>query len=295
MSSVLLGGLSAGMSIYLVLGGTGKTGRRVLDQLVAAGHTGRSASRSPGPASPSIEPIHFDWADPASYGPAVDGVDGVYVVPPALQLEHATQLAALGTVAAEHGVRRAVLLSARGVDRAPASGMFRSEQALAETGLPTSVVRPAWFAQNFTEAFFAPSIRGDGVVVAPTGDGANPFIDAQDIAEVTLALLTGAAPVGAYDLSGPRALSFAEAAAVLTPYAGREVRHVDLPTSDWTAGAVTNGLPADYAGMLGSLFELIRAGHDAGLSDGVQRALGRPPTSFELWAEREAGTLGSAT
>ena len=279
------------MSSYLVLGGTGKTGRRVLDLLVAAGHTGRAAARTPAATSPGVEPVRFDWSDPSTHRPALEGVDGVYVVPPALQLEHADQVAALGALAVEHGVQRAVLLSARGVDQAPDNGMFRSEQALAATGLATSVVRPSWFAQNFTESFFAPGIRGDGVVVAPTGNGANPFVDTADIAAVAVALLTGQAPVGAYDLSGPRALSFGEAAAVLSQHVGREVRHVDLPAEEWLGVAVQNGLPADYAGMLAFLFTLIRDGHDAHVSDGVQQVLGRPATSFEDWAAREAGSL----
>ncbi len=184
-----------------------------------------------------------------------------------------------------------MLLSARGVDQAPDSGMFRSEQALAATGLPTAVVRPSWFAQNFTESFFAPAIRSDGVIATPTGDGANPFIDTADIAAVAAALLTGAAPLGAYDLSGPEALSFADAAEVLSPYAGRTVQHVDLPVQDWTAAAVGSGLPPAYAGMLAFLFTLVRDGHDAHLSDGVQRALGRPATTFQDWAAREAASL----
>ncbi len=279
------------MSTYLVLGGTGKTGRRVLDHLLAAGHTARAAARTPGPASPGIEPVRFDWADPATHQPALSGVEAVYIVPPALQLEHAEQIDGLGRLAVDSGVRRSVLLSARGVDKAPDNGMFRSEQALTATGLLTVIVRPAWFAQNFTEAFFAPTIRADGVIVAPTGDGANPFIDADDIAAVAVAGLTGATPAGAYDLSGPRALSFAEAAAVLSPHAGREVRHVDLPVEEWVKTATANGLPADYAGMLGVIFTLIKDGYDAGLSDGVSRALGRPATSFQDWAAREAGAL----
>lgn len=282
------------MSTYLVLGGTGKTGRRVLNQLLAEGHTARAAARTPGAASPGIEPVRFDWADPTTHQPALADVEAVYIVPPALQLEHAEQIAALGRLALDSGVRRAVLLSARGVDQAPENPMFGSEQALTATGLPTVVIRPAWFAQNFTEAFFAPSIRADGVIVAPTGSGANPFIDAEDIAAVAVAGLTGAAPAGAYDLSGPRALSFAEAAAVLSPHVGREVHHVDLPVHDWVEGASANGLPDDYARMLGVIFTLIKDGHDAELSDGMQHALGRPATSFEDWAAREAGALRRA-
>jgi uncharacterized protein YbjT (DUF2867 family) len=291
MVNVPLVGLTRGMSSYLVLGGTGKTGRRILTQLLAAGHTARAAARTPGPVSPGIEPVRFDWAEPATHEPALAGVEGVYIVPPALQLEHAEQIAALGRLARDNGVQRAVLLSARGVDQAPDNGMSRSEQALAATGLATVVVRPSWFAQNFTESFFAPAITADGVIVAPTGDGANPFIDADDIAAVAVAGLTGSTPAGPYDVSGPRALNFAEAAAVLSPHAGRDVRHVDLPVDEWVAAAVANGLPATYAQMLGMLFNLIREGHDAGVSDGVPRALGRPATSFEDWAAREAGAL----
>lgn len=287
-------GLSGDMATYLVLGGTGKTGRRVLDRLVAAGHTTRAAARTPGEAAPGITPVRFDWADTSTHAPALEGVDGVYVIPPALQLEHADQIAALGSLAVEQGVGRAVLLSARGVDHAPDSGMFRSELALAATGLPTAVVRPAWFAQNFTESFFASGIQADGAVVAPTGDGANPFIDTEDIAAVAVALLTGDAPLGTYDLSGPRALSFGEAADVLSRYAGRAVKHVDLPTDEWLRGAVDSGIPADYADLLATLFTLIRDGYDAGLSDGVQQVLGRPATSFEDWAAREAGSLADA-
>ena len=283
--------LTRPMTTHLVLGGTGKTGRRVLHHLVTAGHTARAAARTPGPASPGVEPVRFDWADPSTYAPALSGVDAVYVVPPALQLEHAEQIAALGTLALDLGVSRAVLLSARGVDKAPDNAMFRSEQALAGTGLPTGVVRPSWFAQNFTESFFAPGISTDGVIVAPSAEGAHAFIDAEDIAAVAAALLTGTAPLGAYDISGPQALRFSEVAAILSAHAGREVKHVDLPVDDWEAGAAQNGLPVEYAEMLGMLFTLIRDGYDAEVSDGVQRALGRPATSFEDWAAREAGSL----
>jgi uncharacterized protein YbjT (DUF2867 family) len=283
--------LTRSMTNYLVLGGTGKTGRRVITQLVAAGHTARAAARTPGPASPGVDPVRFDWADSSTYAPALAGVDAVYVVPPALQLDHAEQIAALGTRALDLGVDRAVMLSARGADQAPGSPLFRSEQALIATGLPTGVVRPSWFAQNFTESFFAPAISTDGVIVAPSGEGAHAFIDAEDIAAVAVALLTAQAPLGAYDISGPRALSFGEAAAILSPHAGRAVKHVDLPVYDWKAGAAQNGLPADYAELLGMLFTLIRDGHDAEVSDGVQRALGRDSTAFEDWAAREAGSL----
>jgi uncharacterized protein YbjT (DUF2867 family) len=141
--------------------------------------------------------------------------------------------------------------------------------------------------QNFTEAFFAPGVA-EGQLVSPTGDGAEPFIDAEDIAAVAVAALTEAGHGGRdYDLSGPAALTMAEAAEVLSSRLGHRVEHVDPPLEQWTAGAVQNGLPADYAGMLGALFSRIASGDDAQLSSGVQDALGRPPGSFQEWADRE--------
>ncbi len=184
------------------------------------------------------------------------------------------------------------MLSARGVDKAPDNAMFRSEQALAATGLPSVVVRPSWFAQNFTEGADRRCEEGpasmNGFAPSPVGATTAP---SRRHRSCGCCRPDRCRACGAYDLSGPRALSFAEAAAVLSPHVGRGVHHVDLPVEEWTTGAVSNGLPAPYAQMLGTLFTLIRDGYDAHVSDGVQRALGRPGTSFEDWATREAGSL----
>lgn len=279
------------MSLYLVLGGTGKTGRRVIDRLVAAGHTARAAARTPGPTRANVEPVHFDWDDEATHGPALAGVSGVYIVPPTMRMDHPPLIAALAARAGEAGAQRGVLLSVRGADQGPDNPLRQAEQALRQSGLPSSVVRPSWFDQNFTESFFAPAIKSDGLVVAPTGNGAEPFIDADDIAAVAVAALMGEPDRPAYDISGPRALTFGEAAEVLARHAGRDVKHLDIPVEEWVEGAQRNGLPADYASMLGSIFGLIRDGHDAAVSDGVQAATGRPATAFEDWAAREAHAL----
>lgn len=283
------------MTTYLVLGGTGKTGRRLATRLAEAGHSVRSAARTPGPPAPGVEPVGFDWADEATHDAALAGVEGVWVIPPALSTSHAPQVGGFAARAAAAGVRRLVLLSARGVDAGGPNPLIDAEHALAASAGPAqwSVVRPSWFAQNFTESFFAPGIA-DGVVVAPTGDGAEPFIDADDIAAVAAALLTTDGHGGrAYDLSGPQALTFAEVAEVLTGVLGRPVRHVDLPVQEWAQGAVAGGIPADYAELLGHLFTVIRDGHDAYVSDGVQQVLGRPASSFADWAVREAASLRS--
>jgi uncharacterized protein YbjT (DUF2867 family) len=284
------------MATYLVLGGTGKTGRRLTRQLSASGHTVRAAARTPGSAAPGVDPVRFDWADDSTWGPALVGVAGAYLIPPALRTDHAPLLGDLAGRAADAGVERLVLLSARGVDQGSSNPLLDAERAVTAAAgdrAAVTVVRPSWFAQNATESFFRPGLE-QGTLVAPTGDGAVPWIDAEDIAAVAAAALTGDGHAGrVYELSGPRALTLAETAAVLAPHVGRDVRHVDLPVEQWVEGAAANGLPRDYAQLLGGLFEVIRAGHEAPLSDGVQQALGREPVSYEDWAAREAGALAA--
>jgi uncharacterized protein YbjT (DUF2867 family) len=277
------------MSTFLLLGGTGKVGRRLATQLHTDGHEVRIASRNP-PAGG----VRFDWDDAQTHDPALEGADGVWVVPPALRLDHASQVGAFAERARRAGVSRLAVLSARGGNLDPASPLARMEAAVAASGAPHTVIRPAWFMQNFTEAFFAPGIVEQGVIAAPTGDGAAPFIDTEDIAAVAAAALTGHGGSGeAYDLSGPRALSFAEVAEVISDVTGRQVRHVDPGEEAWKAGAIEAGLPPAYADLLAVLFGIIRDGHDAMLSGGVQAVLGREPGSFEAWAKREAPRLAA--
>lgn len=271
----------------LVLGGTGKTGRRVAELLAGAGNDVRTAARNPGPAGGGITPVRFDWDDPAGHAAALEGVDAVYVVPPALVIEHAEPVAAFARRAAAAGVGRAVFLSARGVDTDDSIPLRRTELALLASDLPTTVIRPSWFAQNFTEGVFAAGVEA-GVVATPAGDGLEPFIDADDIAAVAAHLLVTPGHAGAaYDLSGSEAITFGAAAALLSERLGREIRHVDITAEQFVAGAVAGGVPADYAAMLAGLFDIIRQGWDASVSDGVERVLGRPARSFADWA----GTL----
>ena len=277
--------------IHLVLGGTGKTGTRLTRQLVAGGATARPGSRTPSTPSAGVQPVRFDWDDDSTWGHALEGVTGVYLVPPALRMDHPPLLGAFAEQALAAGARRLVLLSARGVDAGPDNPLIAAERAVgAVAANQLTVVRPTWFMQNFTESFFAPGVAS-GALVAPTGNGAVPFVDADDIAAVAAAALTADGHGGRlYELSGPESLSFAEAAVVLSQHVGHEVRHVDLPVTEWIADAEGNGLSAAYAGMLGALFSVIRDGHDDHLSTGVQLALGRPSTSLAEWARRAAQT-----
>lgn len=249
----------------LVLGGTGKTGRRLVPLLREAGATVRTAARHDAD-------VRFDWDDAGSFAPALDGVAAAYVVAPALRVEYRDDLGRFLDAAEAAGVAHVTLLSARNVDRLPDEVPIRAAELEVQrrTRLTHAVLRPGWFQQNFTEGVFVPA---NGAISAPAGDGAEAFVHTADIAEVAAAtLLDPAAHAGAgYTLTGPEALTFAAVAARLG------VEYVDLDPDVWRKGLVDAGLPADYAGLLSTLLEALRASGGAALTDDVTRLTGHAP------------------
>ena len=265
------------MSTFLVLGGTGKVGRRLGQSLTSAGHVVRAGSRH-GPA-------HFDWADPGTWPAALAGTDGVFIVGPGSATDWSPRLAGLLERALDSGVRQAVLLSARGVEFLPGGAVDRAEQALRAGPLSWTILRPSHFAQNFTEAMFVPV---DGLITAPVGTGAEPFIDVADIADVAAAALASDAwNEATLGLSGPEAITFDEAATILTEVSGTPVRFADESDDDHVARLRAAGTPEGYVEWRMAMLGGIRRGADAYLSDGVQTVLGRPPTAFRDWARQE--------
>ena len=264
----------------LVLGGTGKTGRRVVQRLEARGIPVRLGT-------PSATPP-FDWTDEATWPAALDGVGSVYVTYyPDLAVPGAAQ--AVGTfadLAVATGVRRLVLLSGRGEE-----GARRGEQALQQSGADWTIVRSAFMAQNFNESFFLEPLRA-GEVAFPAGeDLAEPFIDADDIADVAVAALTQDGHVGQlYEVTGPRLLTWADAVAEIARATGRPIRYLPVSLEEYASLLIENQVPADYVKMLTDVFTEVLDGRNAHLSDGVQRALGRPPRDFADYARAAAAT-----
>jgi len=265
------------MTKILLLGGTGKTARRIAPRLRAAGATVRTAARNGAD-------VRFDWANETTFDAALDGVDTVYLVPPALDLNYVARARAFLDRAEAAGVRHVTFLSARGVESAPPELAHRAvELELAtRTAFTHTILRPGWFMQDFDEYFFQPTIAADGVIVAPTGDGAEAFVHADDIADVaTATLLDPDTHVGAeYALSGPEALTFAQVAERIAAATGREIRHVDPPVADWVATAAET-MPREYAELLGGLLEAVRHSTWAAVSGDVERVTGRAPRSFD--------------
>jgi uncharacterized protein YbjT (DUF2867 family) len=271
------------MSTYLLIGGTGKTGSRIARRLRAEGHQARVASRSGAD-------VRFEWHDPSTYPPALNGADGVFLVGPGSASDWSGLLPEFLAQAETAGVRRVVLLSARGVEFLPDGVVARVEAAIRRGPVPWTILRPSHFAQNFTEAMFVPV---DGEVIAPVGGGAEPFIDVEDLAAVAVAALTGTdrgsdlAGV-TIELSGPAAITFTEAVAILGRASGRTLRFTDETADEHVDRLRRAGTPEGYVTWRMAMLGGIRDGQDAYLSDGVQRVLGRPATDFATWAAREA-------
>ncbi|HTL40762.1 MAG TPA: NAD(P)H-binding protein [Pseudolysinimonas sp.] len=266
------------MSTLTVLGGTGKVGRRLADRLTAQGHTPRPVGRTSTP--------RFDWRDESTWAPAFRGADGVFIVGPGSASDWSPLLERLLTTAAEQNVRRAVLLSARGVEFHPDGAVARAEAALRRGPLRWTILRPSHFAQNFTEAMFVPD--NDGAFYAPVADGRQPFIDADDIADVAAVALTGDDYDGRIlELSGPRAIDFDEAARILTEVSGRSVRYVSEADDLHIARLREQGLPEGYIEWRMAMLRGIASGADAYVSTDIEAVLGRPATPFEEWARRE--------
>jgi uncharacterized protein YbjT (DUF2867 family) len=263
----------------LVLGGTGKIGRRVVERLTARGLRVRIGSRSGEP--------RFDWDDRSTWDPILEGVGSAYVthywdaIPGA-----AETLGAFAGLAVESSVPRLVLLSGRGEEEAE-----RAEQAVRDSGADLTVLRSTWFAQNFSEDYWREQVLSNEVAL-PAGDTPEPFVDADDIADVAVAALTDEAHIGeVYELTGPRLLTFPEAVREISRAEGREIRYTPISIEDFAAAAAEQGVPSEVIEMLTFIFAEVLDGRNARLADGVQRALGRKPRDFSDYA-RDAAASG---
>lgn len=262
----------------LVIGATGKIGSRVITRLEQQGIPARGASRRSNPA--------FDWENPSTWAPALAGAEVAFVAfvpdiavpgaPETIRTFAATALAA--------GVKRVVMLSGRGEANAQ-----RSEQIMAASGLGTTIVRASWFNQNFSEGILLPAVLS-GLVALPAGQHGEPFVDADDIADVAVAALTDTSHVGEiYEVTGPRLLTFAEAAAAISAASGLEVTYAPISLEEFRA-ALEPDVGPETAEFLTRLCEEVFDGRNEKLGDGVQRALGRQPRDFAHYCAGTAAT-----
>ncbi|MER5621677.1 NAD(P)H-binding protein [Streptosporangium sp. NPDC002544] len=252
----------------LVIGSTGKTGRRIVQRLAERGHPVRGGSRHLDPP--------FDWERPGTWPQALRGAEAVYIsyFPDLAAPGAPAAIEELTACAADAGVQRLVLLSGRGELNAQ-----RCERIVSESGLSHTLIRTSWFSQNFSEGHLRDSVLG-GVIALPAGEVAEPFVDVDDIADVAVAALTDDRHSGRlYELTGPRLLTFHEAAAEIAKAADRQVEYVAVSPEVFHA-ALEQSVGLGYADLLTDLCKEVFDGRNASPAHGVREALGREPRDF---------------
>ena len=267
----------------LVLGGTGRTGSLVARKLADRGLSARTASRHGAD-------VRFDWDDPATHGPALAGTDRIYLVTPVMRVAYARLVSGFLDLAEASGVRHVTYLSSYGSDQAPPEVDISAveRELIRRQAFTSSVLRPAWVMQNFTDEHLP--VMQDMITV-PTAGGAEAFVDAADIAAVAAETLADPdAHAGAvYAPTGPQVLTVAEVAGIIAGVTGRPVTHNDIDRGMWIDAAIAAGaVPAGYGVMLDWLTATIASGHGSRPNDDVRKVTGSPPASFADFAHRNA-------
>jgi uncharacterized protein YbjT (DUF2867 family) len=266
-------------SQILVLGGTGKTGRRVAEQLTESGWPVRIGSRS---ATPS-----FDWEDPKTWKPALKGIESVYIsYHPDLAIPGAVKtVGAFTKLAVENGVKKLVLLSGRGEKEAQ-----DCEELIMKAGVEWTILRCSWFNQNFSEGYLVEPIQA-GHVALLAGDVGEPFIDVDDIADVAVAALTEEGHANQlYELTGPRLITFKQAMAEISEVTGKPIVYEQVSAEQYKAMLTEYQVPEEFIWLVTYLFTEVLDGRNESLADGVQRALGRAPRDFSAYVKKTAAT-----
>jgi uncharacterized protein YbjT (DUF2867 family) len=266
----------------LVLGATGKTGSRVAERLSAHEVSVRTAARSEADA-------RFDWDNQATWEQTLRGATGLYLVSPILRIDFAGLVGRFLDQAERAGVRHVTYLSAYGMEHAPAAVALRAvELDLAARGsLASTVIRPAWFMEDFSETFLQPV---NDEIVVPAGNGTEAFVSVEDIAAVAAVTLTEPETHAGrtYAPTGPQALTIAEAAAMISAAAGRTITYRDTDREQWIAAMVSTGIPAEYAAVLRPLTATVASGNGARPNGDVLEVTGTAPVTFAEFAARTA-------
>ncbi|MDR0359924.1 MAG: SDR family oxidoreductase [bacterium] len=289
--------------MVLITGATGTVGSNVLRILVNRGEPVRAMTRDPQripaslPASlPGIEVARADFDDPPSLLQAVRGVDAIFLMSAPASPSARHELAMLEAARAG-GVSRIVKLSAIGTGetidgKTLGRWHLRSEQALRADGFDWTVLRPSVFASN--SLWWADAIASGRPISNLTGAGVQGVVDPRDVAGVAVeALLSPTHGGRTYTLTGPDLLSVPDQAAVLTEVLGVPVRSGDTPLDDARTHLLASGMDAAAVDVMVTGLAWTRAGHNAVVTDDVERVLGRPPASFERWCRDHRAAFGA--
>lgn len=258
----------------LILGGNGRTGRRIVERLNELRIPVRVASRSTSPA--------FNWNDRSTWAPAFEGMKAVYIAyQPDLAVPGASDdITAIIELAKRSGVEKIVLLSGRGEEEAQVC-----EQLVLKGGIDYTILRCSWFFQNFSESVFQGPLQA-GLLALPAGDVKEPFVDADDIADVAVAAFTDSRHSNQlYELTGPRLLSFREVTEEIAKATGRDIRYQEITMDEYATALRGHGVPDNYVQFITYLFTELFDGRNASLTSGVQQALHRDPSDIRVFVQ----------
>ena len=254
----------------LVIGGTGKTGRKVVDKLKNLGHIVRIGSRHAFPV--------FNWDDPETWGRALEGMDKVYITfQPDLAVPGALEaIESLTREAIKQDIKKLVLLSGKGEREAELC-----EQVIIHSGIDFTIVRASWFNQNFSESFFLDPIL-EGLVALPQAEVKVPYVDTDDIADVVVeALLNDQHNDEIYQLTGPRLLNFKDVIQEISAATDREIIFTPITLTAYTEAMKQQGVPADFIWLIEYLFsEVLTNPDNAVITNDIEKVLGRKPKDF---------------
>lgn len=271
----------------LVLGASGNVGRNLVKALQARGELVRAGSRSGAPVE-GAEGVAFDFTDPATYAPALDGVDRAYLMWPAGLVPSQELLTQVVGAMASRNIK-IVLQSVIGVNADDSIPLRQVELAVERSGARFVILRPNWFSDNFHN-YWKHDIA-QGRIAVPAEEGKSSFIDVRDIADSAAAALTSSEFDGkAFDLTGPEALSYSDAAVVLTRVLGKPVSYLHVNDEDFVKNLVDAGLREDYARFLASIFYPVREGWTAVVTDHVRQLTGRAPYALTDYAQHHLHT-----
>lgn len=264
----------------LVLGGNGKTGRRVVQRLKKLDQNVRIGSRSENP--------NFDWENPETWSAALEGMDKVYITfQPDLAVPGALEaIEGLVKEAKRKEVKKLVLLSGKGEREAELC-----EQVVINSGIDYTIVRASWFNQNFSESFFLDSILA-GHVALPQANAKVPYVDADDIADVAVAVLMNDKHNGEiYELTGSRFLTFEEVMNEIAEASGRDIEFTAISLPAYTKMMEEHGIPSNYIWLINYLFtEVLGNDDNQVITHGIEQVLGRKPKDFSDYVKETAAT-----
>lgn len=267
-------------SNILVIGGTGKTGRKVVKKLNRLGHNVRVGSRSTKPA--------FDWDNSQTWSESMQGMDAVYITfQPDLAVPGALEaIEGLTKQAKRSGVKKLVLLSGKGEREAELC-----EQVIIHSGIDYTIVRASWFNQNFSESFFLEPIL-EGFVALPQADVKVPYVDTDDIADVAVeALLNDKHNGEIYQLTGPRLLTFKEVIQEISEATGKSISFTPITLPAYTKAMKQQGVPADFVWLIEYLFsEVLGNPNNSEITNDIEKVLGRKPIDFSDYVKATVKT-----